>query len=195
MGPLVPLKVPMPSNSEDSPHAQSNNSLIAIRESTTDAMVVSWTTLSNTLKATHSCLNTIIHTPPEMEPAVMTNLRDTVPSQDIMMSQETMLELLDQLLLLDQSQLPLRPTREHSNSTRLVSSQDQLAEPNSITVSSLLDTDQRVVSTMPSSRTHGVDHGETRDTSKLPPTTIPAVSSRSHHTQSLEQKSIETIKG
>merc|ERR1712167_297364 len=152
MGPLVPLKVPMPSNSEDSPHAQSNNSLIAIRESTTDAMVVSWTTLSNTLKATHSCLNTIIHTPPEMEPAVMTNLRDTVPSQD------------------------------------------QLAEPNSITVSSLSDMDQRVVSTMPSSRTHGVDHGETRDTSRLPPTTTLAVSSMSHHTQYLEHKSIETIK-
>merc|ERR1712167_495971 len=138
------------------------------------------TTLSNTLSPTHSCLNTTIHTPPEMEPVNMTNQRDTAPSQDTMMFQETTPVPLDQLLLLDQSPLPLRPTRELSNSTN--------------PVSSLSDMDQKVAKTTPSSRTHGVDHGVTKVTSRSPPTTTPAVSSRSHHTQSLEHCLFDQIK-
>merc|ERR1711924_141674 len=131
-------------------------------------------------------MGTTIHTLPEMELANMTNQRDTEPLLDTRMSPETMPVLLDQPLLWDQFQLPLKPTRELSNSTNLVFFQDQHAELTSIMVSSLSGTDQRVVSTMPSSRTHGVDHGEIRDTSRLPLTTTPAVSSRSHHTQYLD---------
>merc|ERR1712083_691444 len=50
---LVPLKVLTRSRVEDSTLFQSNNLLIAAREPTTDAKVVSWITLSNTLKLTH----------------------------------------------------------------------------------------------------------------------------------------------
>merc|ERR1712167_232952 len=152
------------------------------------------TTLSNTLSPTHSCLNTTIHTPPEMEPVNMTNQRDTAPSQDTMMFQETTPVPLDQPLLLDQSPLPLRQTRELSNSTNPESSLEQLAEPTSITVSSLSDMDQKVAKTTPSSRTHGVDHGVTKVTSKSLPTTTPAVSSSNHHTQSLEHCLFDQIK-
>ena len=50
---LLPLKVPTILSTTDSILFQSNNSLIAIRESTTDAKVDLWTTLSNTLKLIH----------------------------------------------------------------------------------------------------------------------------------------------
>jgi len=118
-----------------------------------------------------------------METASTTNQREKVPSADIMMSKEITPTLLELLLKRAQSQLPLKPTEEYSNSTRVVSSVDQLAEPTSITVLSLLDSETVVDKTTPSLETHGVDHGETRVTSGSPPTTTPAVSSNNHHTQ------------
>merc|ERR1711939_322335 len=99
--------------------------------------------------------------------------------------------LLEPLLRRAQSQLPLKPTREYSNSTRVVSSVDHLAEPTSTTVLPLLDSETVVEITTPSSETHGVDHGVTKVTSGSPLTTTPAVSSNNHHTQLHELEPIE----
>merc|ERR1719361_1864161 len=106
-----------------------------------------------------------IHTLLEMETVNITKPRVKEPSVDIMMSRETLPPLLEPPLRRTQSQLPLKPTEEYSNSTRVVSSVDQLAEPTSITVLSLLDSETVVDKTTPSLETHGVDHGETRVTS------------------------------
>ena len=53
---------------------------------------------------------------------------------DTMMFKDNLPQLLEQLLIRAQSQLPLKPTREFSNSTRVVSFLDQLVEPTLIMV-------------------------------------------------------------
>merc|ERR1719311_1402388 len=68
-----------------------------------------------------------------------------------------------------QSQSPLRPTRLSSNNTLVVSWTPSFAEPTSITPSQLLDMEPRTDNNTTSLETHGEPHGETRDTSRLPP--------------------------
>merc|ERR1719265_969942 len=76
-----------------------------------------------------------------------------------------------------QSLLPSRPIRAPSNSTTPVSS-PRAAVTDSTTVSSLSDTEPITDKSTSSSRTPGDPHGETRATSRSPPTS--AVSPTSH---------------
>merc|ERR1711916_149688 len=82
----------------------------------------------------------------------------------------------------DQSLSPSRLTRLSSNPTPPVSSLAPLAEPNSITVSSLSDMELSLDKTTSSSRTPGDHPGVIKDTSRSEPTTS-AVSSLNHLTQ------------
>merc|ERR1711881_649784 len=149
-------------------------------------MVDSWTTLSSTLRATHSRPSLSTHTTPE-DPSSDARLSHLLPSQvpspHSLMSPPTA-QLNSRLpSIRDQSPLPLRPTNPSSRCTPVESSPHPHAERNSTTVSSLSD----MVRDTSSSRTPGVPHGETRDTSRSlthPPTS--AESSPSHPTHMLE---------
>merc|ERR1712070_625703 len=89
------------------------------------------------------------------------------------------------LLLRDQFPLQLRLTRLSSNPTPPVSLPPPLAELNSTTVSSLLDTELRVERTTSSLRTHGDHPGVIKVTSRSVLRTS-AVSTLSHLSQPSE---------
>merc|ERR1711998_645776 len=83
--PLVPLKVLMPSNLDPSNPSLSNNSSPAPNKPT-DAMVDSWTTLSNISNLLVPLSNPHTHTPPDKEefpPANPSPLLDLFPDSDV----------------------------------------------------------------------------------------------------------------
>merc|ERR1712146_571810 len=83
-------------------------------------------------------------------------------------SQPTLLSNLRLPLTSNQLPSPLRPTRLSSNNTPPVFWTPSSAEPTSITPSPLLDTVPKTDKSTTSSETHGVPHGETKDTSRSP---------------------------
>ena len=164
-------------------HYLNNNSLIAHHPSETKvAMEVLWTVLSNTLSKTHSNLKLTMHTLLLMEPANTSPQRELVKSHHSLMLLQRMLTNLRQLLHLDQFQLQLKLTELYSNLTLQESSLADFAELASTTESSPLDMELKVDKITSSLKTHGVLHGEIKDTSKSEQT-MSVVSSYNHHTQ------------
>jgi hypothetical protein len=157
-------------------HYLNNNSLIAHHPSETKvAMEVLWTVLSNTLSKTHSKLKLLIHTQLLMEPANTLPQRELVKSNHSLMLPQTM--LLNSRLPLTSPQLllPLKPINTPSKHTP-VESLLKDAEPTSTTESSPSDMELKVDKITSSLKTHGVLHGEIKDTSKSEQT-MSAVSS------------------
>ena len=143
------------------------------------------TTPSPTLRRPHSSKSLTTHTLPETEPAKPPKPRKSEPLLDSPM--------LPKLLLNSRlpstsppSQLPSKPTKWPSKCTPQVSSPPD-AEPTLTTVSSPSDMVPSTDKTTSSSRTHGVHHGETKDTSESEPTTF-AVSSKLPHTHTSDQQ-------
>jgi hypothetical protein len=164
-------------------HTLNNNSLIAHHPSETKvAMEVSWTVLSNTLSKTHLNLNPTMHTLLLTEPVNTLPQRELVKSHHSLMLLQRMPTNLRQLLHLDQFQLQLKPTELYSNLTLQESSLADFAELASTTESSPSDMELKVEKITSSLKTHGVLHGEIKDTSKSE-LTMSAVSSNNHHTQ------------
>jgi hypothetical protein len=158
-------------------HYLNNNSLIAQHPSETKAaMEVLWTKLSNTLKQTHLNLNPTMHTLLLTEPANTFPQRELVKSHHSLMLLQRMPTNLRQLLHLDQFQLQLKLTELYSNLTLQESSLANVAELALTTESSPSDMELKVDKITSSLKTHGVLHGEIKDTSKSEQT-MSAVSS------------------
>merc|ERR1711990_474226 len=122
-------------------------------------------------------------TPTPQEPAPL-ELASSMPPRvklTLLLTLTSQLDLLSNLRLPStppQSPSPSRPTRPSSNNTPAVSWTPSSAEPTSITPSPLLVTELKTDKSTTSSETHGVPHGETKDTSRSPPSkvTVSAVS-------------------
>ena len=138
--------------------------------------------VSHTLSKIHLNSNLTIHTPLLMEPANTSPQRELVKSHHSLMLLQRMPTNLRQLLHLDQFQLQLKLTELYSNLTLQESSLADYAELASTTESSPSDMELKVDKITSSLKTHGVLHGEIKDTSKSEQTTS-AVSSNNHHTQ------------
>jgi hypothetical protein len=151
---------------------------------TTDAMVDSWTTLSNTSETTVLSSKKLIHTLPEMELANPSNLISLEPSPTTLMFNT--LKLNSELPSTNhQSLLPSKPINTFSKLINPVSS-PQDVEPTSITVSSLLDMEPSTDPTSSSSKTPGELDGEMKVTLESDLPTTSAVSSTLPHTHKLE---------
>ena len=151
----------------------SNNSLIALNK-TTDAMVVLWTLLSNTLWLLHSRLQLTIHILPKMVTAATLNPKELDPLLDTPTFNTTVFLPSKLLLIPDQSPLPSMHLKLLSNLTP-VESLLLAAVPHLITESwpsAMVRTLKRELNT-PLSRINGVLAGEIMVTSRLvsfPPT-------------------------
>merc|ERR1712021_242930 len=152
-------------STESSSPTPSNNSSIA-PPLTLDAMVVLWTTLSNTSRLPHSNMRMTTPTMPEDTDAPTSNPRHTVLSKVTTMLPKDPKPNLRLPSPKDQSPLPSKPIKWPSKDTPVVSS-PQDVDPNSTTVSSLSDTEPRTDKTSSSSRTPGEQAGESTDTSRL----------------------------
>jgi len=97
------------------------------------AMVVLWTTPSNTLEITVLALKTVIHTLVPMEPATPQFHQYLQTKATLMLNQRIHLNWLP-LLTLDQSPLLSKPTERYSKVTLVVLSPQLDAEPDLITV-------------------------------------------------------------
>merc|ERR1712166_738491 len=172
MGTSSSMEIPNPS--------LSNNSLTVLVENTTttDAMEDLWTTLSNTLRKTHSSSNPTTDTLLKMENAKLSNPRKLLPLLDSRMLLILLLNFrLHSTNLL--SQLPSKPIKEPSNLTNQVSL-PQDVELNLIMVSSPLVTEHLEVSHTSLSRTHGVQAGEIKVTLESDKTTFVVSSTLPH---------------
>ena len=138
-----------------------------------------------------SSLNT--HTPLDTEPPAPASriLPNSVRSlsPDTSPLEETAFPNLRLPLTRTSSPSPSRPTNQSSKCTTAVSSTPPLAEPNSTTPSLPLDTVPRVARTTTSSETPGVLPGETKVTSRSPPSRdqVSAVSRCNPSTQPCEK--------
>jgi len=92
------------------------------------AMVVLWTTPSNTLEITVLALKTAIHTLVLMEPATPQFHQYSKTPPTLMLNQRIHLNWLP-LLTLDQSPLLSKPTERYSKATLVVLSPQPDAEP------------------------------------------------------------------
>jgi len=166
--PPAPWKDTTSSKMENCFPLPNNNSLIASHHAL-DAMVdgnlMPWNTYKRTVKFSRAITPTKLpteHARPDNGPPRLTLLQFTP-------FQSTPLLTSEPPLLKDQPPSPLRPTSQSSRDTPLVSSTHPLAEPDLTTPSPVLVTEAQVAKTTSSSETHGVQAGEIKVTSRLPP--------------------------
>ena len=127
-----------------------------------------WTRPSHTPKPTNLNKNQTMVTPEEMETAPTTPLREKLETTDSLMLHQTAHLNLLLLLTMDQSQLPLKPTRQLSNHIQVESSPALLVELHWTTVLSWLDMETKTDKNIGESETPGEPDGENLDLSELP---------------------------
>ena len=156
------------SNKEHFTPSQSNKLSIVIPH-VTDAMVVGKLMPCNTFNKPVKPLKATTNTLQEMELAELLNTNQLLELLMSMLLKQDPNQLFLLLLLLVQPQLPLKQTLLSSKDTLMVFSTQASAEPNLIMPLPQLGMVFKTVSLITLSETHGVLHGEQKDTSTLLP--------------------------